>query len=61
MPDTPPSWRERLDATRTALRSLAPSPRLAAAALGAGGAALAAAVAVVALRGAPAPPEVGLP
>lgn len=61
MPDTPPSWRERLDATRTALRSLAPSPRLAAAALGAGGVAVAAAVAVVALRGAPAPPEVGLP
>ena len=60
MPDTPASWRDRMAAARAAVRSLAPA-RPAAAALAAGGAAVLLAVAVVAVRGAPAPPEVHLP
>ena len=56
MPDTPPSWRERLDAARARH-----SPRLAAGAVAVAGVAVCAAVAVIAVRGAPAPPEVHLP
>jgi competence protein ComEA len=61
VPDTPASWRERLAAARLAIQSLAPSVRPAAVAVTAGGVAVALAVAVVALRGAPARPEVSLP
>ena len=60
MPDTPAPWRDRLAAARAAARSVPPS-RLTAAAVAAGGVAVTIAVAVIALRGAPAPPEVSLP
>lgn len=61
MPDVPASWRERFAALPFIAAARASSPRLLTAGLAAGGLAVGAAVAVVALRGAPAPPEMSLP
>lgn len=61
MSDTPVSLRERFSAAPFVAAVLARSPRLVAAALAAGGLAVGAVVAVVAVRGAPAPPELSLP
>lgn len=61
MPDTPVSWRERFAAAPLAAAARSVSPRLVAAGLAAGGLAVGVAVAVIALRGAPAQPELTLP
>ncbi|MGI8683956.1 MAG: helix-hairpin-helix domain-containing protein [Acidimicrobiales bacterium] len=61
MPDTLVSWRERFAAAPLVAAARARSPRVLAAALAAGGVAVGAAIAVVALRGAPAAPELTLP
>lgn len=61
MPDTPVSWRERFAAAPLAAAARSVSPRLLAAGLAAGGLVVGLAVAVIALRGAPAQPELTLP
>ena len=61
MSDAPASWRERFRTVPLVASVLDRSPRLAAAALAAAGATVGVSVAVVALRGAPAPPELSLP
>lgn len=63
MPDTPVPvpWRERFAATPLLAAARSVSPRLLAAGLAAGGLAVGATVAVIALRGGPAQPELTLP
>ncbi len=61
MPDAPVSWRERFAALPLVIAARERSARVIAAALAAGGVAVGAALAVVALRGAPATPEMTLP
>ena len=61
MPDPPPSWRERLDAARSLVFPSVPSARLLAGGVAVAGVAVAAAVAYVAVRGAPPEPELTLP
>ncbi len=61
MPDAPVSWRERFAALPLVVAARERSPRVLAAALAAGGVVVGAALAVVALRGAPATPEMTLP
>lgn len=61
MSDAPASWRERFRTVPLVASVLDRSPRLAAAALAAAGATVGVSVAIVALRGAPAPPELSLP
>jgi len=61
VPDTPVSWRERLAAAPLVAAARSASPRLLAAGLAVGGLAVGVAVAVIALRGTPAQPELTLP
>lgn len=60
MPDTPEPWRQRLAAARSLVAAWAP-PRLLAGGMALAGVAVAAAVTVVAVRGAPPAPELSLP